>query len=388
MQVDSGGQNNHGGGAHGVPAPRTPEASLAGIARVIRDDGTADPAEDPRLPLALVKSLYVAMVRTRLIDERLVTLQRQGRIGFHIGSLGEEATILASAAAMRPQDWIFPCYREFGALLWRGMPLQAYFDNMFGNANDPAKGRQMPDHYTGKPYHFGSVSSPIGTQMTQAVGFAWAAKLRKDDLVTSAYFGEGATSSSEFHTAMNFAGVFKTPTVMLCRNNGWAISVPSEKQSATRTFAEKGIAYGVPAVRCDGNDVLAVYKTVRAAVEFAAAGGGPTLIELMTYRLSGHSTSDDPRAYRAEGEVEGWRKADPLLRLRKHLETLGALTDAEDAQLRADTDAEIKSCVEAAEAAPKPSLESMFEGVYAEKPWHLREQERECIEGPRPKAHH
>jgi len=383
MQVETNVKAIHGGA--GI---RTPERSLEGIASVIRPDGTAHPAQDPRLPLALVKQLYAAMVRTRILDERLVTLQRQGRIGFHIGSLGEEACILASAAAMRDQDWIFPCYREFGALLWRGMPLQRYVDNMFGNANDPAKGRQMPDHYTGKPYKFGSVSSPIGTQMTQAVGFAWAAKLKKDDLVTSAYFGEGATSSNEFHTAMNFAGVFKTPTVMLCRNNGWAISVPSEKQTATRTFAEKGIAYGVPAVRCDGNDVLAVYKTVRAAVEFAAAGGGPTLIEMMTYRLSGHSTSDDPRAYRVEDEVTHWRKADPLLRLRKHLETLGAISDEEDAKLRADVDAELKACIEVAESTPRPALTSLFDDVFAEKPKYLIEQERECLEGPRPQAHH
>lgn len=383
MQVETNVKAIHGGA--GI---RTPERSLEGIASVIRADGTADPAQDPRLPLALVKKLYAAMVRTRIVDERLVTLQRQGRIGFHIGSLGEEACILASAAAMRDQDWIFPCYREFGALLWRGMPLQTYVDNMFGNANDPAKGRQMPDHYTGKPYKFGSVSSPIGTQMTQAVGFAWAAKLKKDDLVTSAYFGEGATSSNEFHTAMNFAGVFKTPTVMLCRNNGWAISVPSEKQTATRTFAEKGIAYGVPAVRCDGNDLLAVYKTVRAAVEFAAAGGGPTLVEMMTYRLSGHSTSDDPRAYRVEDEVTHWRKADPLLRLRKHLETLGAISDEEDAKLRADVDAELKACIEVAESTPRPALTSLFDDVFAEKPKYLLEQERECLEGPRPQAHH
>jgi 2-oxoisovalerate dehydrogenase E1 component alpha subunit len=383
MQADLDGRSIHGGA--GI---RTPEKSLAGVFAVLRPDGSADPAHDPKLPRELVRSLYVAMVRTRLIDERLVTLQRQGRIGFHIGSLGEEATILASAAAMRSQDWIFPCYREFGALLWRGMSLQSYFDNMFGNANDPAKGRQMPDHYSGKPYKFGSVSSPIGTQMTQAVGFAWAAKLRKDDLVTSTYFGEGGTSSNEFHTAMNFAAVFKTPTVLLCRNNGWAISVPAERQSATQTFAEKAIAYGMPGVRCDGNDALAVYGTVREAVERAAAGGGPTLIELVTYRLGGHSTSDDPRAYRVEDEVTGWRTVDPLARLRKHLETLGAWTDAEEATLRADTDAEIKTCIEVAEGAPKPPLASLFEDVYATQPWHLREQAQECAAGPRPKAHH
>jgi 2-oxoisovalerate dehydrogenase E1 component alpha subunit len=373
--------------AHAVRAMRTPEKQLEGITSVIRPDGTADPAQDPKLPVALVKQLYAAMVRTRVIDERLVTLQRQGRIGFHIGSLGEEGCILASAAAMRPQDWIFPCYREFGALLWRGMPLQTYVDNMYGNRNDPVKGRQMPDHYTGKPYRFGSVSSPIGTQMTQAVGFAWAAKLRKDDVVTSVYFGEGATSSNEFHTAMNFAGVFKTPTVLLCRNNGWAISVPSEKQTASKTFADKGIAYGVRAVRCDGNDVLAVYKTVAEAVAHAARGDGPTLVEMMTYRLSGHSTSDDPKAYRQEDEVTSWRKADPILRLRKHLDALGAIDDAEDARIREQAEAELKDCVAVAEKTPAPELATMFDDVFAHKPWHLVEQEQECVRGPRAKGH-
>ncbi|MBK8171433.1 MAG: thiamine pyrophosphate-dependent dehydrogenase E1 component subunit alpha [Sandaracinaceae bacterium] len=367
---------------------RTPEKFLEGVATVIGPDGRADASHDPKLDRALVKKMYVAMVRTRVIDERLVTLQRQGRIGFHIGSLGEEGCILASAAAMRDQDWIFPCYREFGALLWRGMPLQDYVNNMYGNANDPIKGRQMPDHYSGKKYKFGSVSSPIGTQMTQAVGFAWGAKIRKEDLVTSVYFGEGATSSNEFHTAMNFAGVFKTPTVLLCRNNGWAISVPSEKQTASKTFAEKGIAYGVKGIRCDGNDVLAVYKTVREAVERAAAGGGPTLIEMMTYRLSGHSTSDDPRAYRIEDEVTSWRKADPILRLRKHLETLGMITDAEDQKIRDDVDAELKLCIERAEATEKPALSTMFTEVFKDMPQHLQEQFDECAAGPRPKAQH
>jgi 2-oxoisovalerate dehydrogenase E1 component alpha subunit len=370
-----------------VRAARTPERQLEGITSVIRPDGTADPALDPKLPLDLVKRLYAAMVRTRIVDERLVTLQRQGRIGFHIGSLGEEGCILASAAAMRPQDWIFPCYREFGALLWRGMPLQTYVDNMYGNRNDPVKGRQMPDHYSGKPYRFGSVSSPIGTQITQAVGFAWAAKLRKEDLVTGVYFGEGATSSNDFHTGMNFAGVFRTPTVFLCRNNGWAISVPSEKQTASKTFADKGIAYGVRAVRCDGNDVLAVYRTVAEAVARAARGEGPTLVEMMTYRLSGHSTSDDPRAYRHEDEVTSWRKADPILRLRRHLDVLGAIDDAEDARIREQAEAELKACVAVAEKTPPPELSTMFDDVFAQQPWHLVEQKQECLRGPRARSH-
>lgn len=357
------------------------------VIRVLRDDGSLDEATDPRVPDQQIRELYAAMVRTRLLDERLVTLQRQGRIGFHIGSLGEEATILGSAFGMREQDWIFPCYREFGAALWRGMPLQRYVDNMFGNGQDPAKGRQMPDHYTYRKAKFGSVSSPIGTQITQAVGFSWAAKIKKEDLVALVYFGEGATSSNEFHNGMNFAGVFKTPTVFLCRNNGWAISVPTERQSASESFAAKGIAYGVPAIRCDGNDVFAVIAATRKAVQHGASGQGPMLIEALTYRLSGHSTSDDPKAYRQEAQVEQWKRRDPLLRLRRHLETRGLWNDAAQSELESATDAEIAACVAAGEKAPPPPLESMFEDVFASPPWHLKEQLAALQKLPRAKAH-
>lgn len=365
-----------------------PESAAADdVVRVLRDDGTLDPATDPHIEESLVVRLYEHMVLVRVLDDRLVTLQRQGRIGFHIGSLGEEAAIIGSAAALRPQDWLFPCYREFGAALWRGMALERYLDNMFGNAGDPAKGRQMPDHYTCKAAKFGSISSPIGTQITQAVGFAWAAKIKKDELVTLVYFGEGATSSNEFHNGANFAGVFKTPTVLFCRNNGWAISVPVERQTASATFAEKAIAYGIHGVRCDGNDLFAVYKVVRDAIARAAAGKGATLVEAMTYRLSGHSTSDDPKAYRKDAEVDTWRRRDPLVRLRKHLELRGLWTDQRQGEIEARVDARIRAVVAEAEKAPPPPLESMFEDVYAEKPWHLREQQTELLAGPRAKGH-
>ena len=271
---------------------------LDDVVTVLSPEGVADPATDPKLPGATVVSLFKQMLFTRQLDERLVLLQRQGRIGFHIGSLGEEACILGPTAALGDNDWLWPCYREFGALLLRGMPLQRYMDNMYGNANDPVKGRQMPDHYSGRPYKFGSVSSPIGTQITQAVGFSWAAKMKGDPSVSLVFFGEGATSSNEFHNGMNFAGVYKTPTVFLCRNNGWAISVPAEQQTGTKTFAQKAFAYGVKPVRADGNDLLAMIRVTRDAVERARRGEGPTMIEAITHRLSGHSTSDDPKAYR------------------------------------------------------------------------------------------
>ncbi|MBI5517590.1 MAG: thiamine pyrophosphate-dependent dehydrogenase E1 component subunit alpha [Deltaproteobacteria bacterium] len=363
------------------------EFVLDEVVTVLREDGSADPATDPGLPEDTLVRLYKHLVLTRAVDERLVTLQRQGRIGFHIGSLGEEAAILGSAAALYDDDWLFPCYREFGALLLRGMPLQTYLDNMYGNGRDPVKGRQMPDHYTGRPYRFGSVSSPIGTQITQAVGFSWAAKLRGEKIAASVYFGDGATSSSEFHNGLNFAGVFKTPTVFLCRNNGWAISVPVAQQTASPTFAQKGFAYGVPGVRCDGNDLLAVYKVTRDAVDRARAGGGPTLIELLTHRLSGHSTSDDPKAYRAEAEMQAERARDPLPRLRRHLELRGLWSEAAQ---RAHTDAleaGLKAAVQSAEAAAAPSVETLFDDVFAARPWHLEEQRAACLAAPRARGH-
>jgi pyruvate dehydrogenase E1 component alpha subunit len=342
---------------------------------------------DPKVDVDLVRALYRHMCLVRMLDERMVLLQRQGRIGFHIGSLGEEAAILGSAAALRDNDWMFPCYREFGAALWRGMTLEAYMHNMFGNSKDPSKGRQMPDHYTCRAAHFGSISSPIGTQITQAVGFGWAAKMKKDPLATLVYFGEGATSSSEFHNGMNFAGVFKTPTVFFCRNNGWAISVPAEKQTASASFAEKGIAYGIPGVQCDGNDLFAVMKVTRDAVMRAASGEGPTIIEALTYRLSGHSTSDDPKAYRKEDEVVSWKKKDPLVRLRKYLDSAGLWTDAAQLDLDAKIDAQLKDAITKAEEAAPPALETMFEDVYAKLSWNLEEQKAQLLSGPRAKGH-
>lgn len=357
------------------------------VVRALREDGSLDPEHDPRLADGAVVALYQHMVLVRALDERMVTLQRQGRVGFHIGSLGEEAAILGSAAALRAEDWIFPCYREFGAALWRGMTLQSYVNNMFGNADDLAKGRQMPDHVTARAARFASVSSPIGTQIPQAVGLAWAAQKRKDDRVALVYFGEGATSSAGFHDGLNFAGVFRTPTVFFCRNNGWAISVPTERQTASRSFAAKGVAYGVPGVRVDGNDVFAVLKVTRDAVARAAAGQGPTLVEAMTYRLSGHSTSDDPRAYRAEAAVEAWKKRDPLQRVHRHLVARGLWSEAHQGELEGRVGAQIHAAVVAAEKVGPPAPATLFDDVFGELPWHLAEQRARLLAGPRARAH-
>jgi pyruvate dehydrogenase E1 component alpha subunit len=370
------------------PPSALPWAADQEVRSVLDLDGRADPSRDPRLPVELVKRIYEGMLRTHLIDLRLTKLQRQGRIGFHVGAEGEEAAIVASAAAMREQDWLFPCYREVGAALYRGYPLQTYIDNMYGNANDACKGRQMPDHTVSRAAHFASVSAPIGTQITHAVGFAWAAKLRKQGVVTATYFGDGATSSNDFHSGMTFAGVYATPTVFLLRNNGWAISVPSARQTAARTFADKGVGYGVPAVRCDGNDALAVYVVVREAVERAARGEGPTLVEMMTYRAGPHSTSDDPTAYREKAESDRQLKREPIKRLRRYLELQGAWTEQDEKRLHDEVTAELKVCIDRAEAAPPPPLSTMFEQVFEEMPEHLQQQMRECVEGPRVRKGH
>jgi 2-oxoisovalerate dehydrogenase E1 component alpha subunit len=349
------------------------------ISRTLLDDGTLAPEQDPGLSWDELRFVYRHMVETRLLDERLTALQRQGRVGFHVGCLGEEAAILGSAFAMRPQDWIFPCYREFGAALMRGLPFQSFIDNMFGNDNDTVRGRQMPDHYTSRRAHWMSVSSPVGTQITQGVGFAWAARLRKEDLATLIYFGDGATSSSDFHGGMNFAGVFKTPSILFCRNNGWAISVPTERQTASETFAQKGVAYGVPSVRVDGNDLFAVVFAVKSALARASAGGGPTLIEALTYRMGGHSTNDDPNAYRGSDALAAWVERDPLLRVRRYLERHGEWTERQEEELKQALLDRLRVAISIAEQAPRPRLESMFDDVYERRTWNLDEQRAELL---------
>jgi len=369
------------------PESSPPTSISRKLYSVLDADGRADPETDPKLDVALVRRIYEAMVRTRLIDARMLKLQRQGRVGFHVGCEGEEAAVIASAAALRDHDWIFPCYREVGAALYRGFSLQTYLDNMYGNANDVVKGRQMPDHVSARGVCFGSISSPIGTQITQAVGFAWASKLKRESVATAVYFGDGATSSNDFHAGMNFAGVYQVPTLFLLRNNGWAISVPADQQTHSRTYADKGIAYGIPALRCDGNDALAVFAVTRSAVERAARGEGPTLIELVTYRVGAHSTSDDPNVYRDSALVEEQLRRDPLRRLRAYLERQRAFQAADQVALEERIQSELTSCIERAEATAPPNIESIFEDVFEEMPAHLQEQLAECLNGPRAKRH-
>ena len=358
------------------------------LLQVLKEDASIDERYDPNLDKDELVHVYRSMAVTRLLDQRLVALQRQGRIGFHVGSLGEEAAIIGSAFAMRSQDWILPCYREFGATLMRGLSLQSFVDNLFGNRNDVVLGRQMPHHVTCRAGKWTSVSSPVGTQITQAVGMAWASKLRGEGAASLVYFGDGATSSADFHSGMNFAAVFKIPTIFFCRNNGWAISTPTERQTASRSIASKGTAYGVKGVRVDGNDLLAVVYATRRAIEHGLAGHGPTLIEARTYRMGGHSTSDDPNLYRERAQLGPWTARDPVERLRHYLEQRGYWTDSDEELLQKGTEQRFREAVAQAENAGPPLLESMFEDVYEKMPWHLREQRDELLRGERaPSAH-
>ncbi len=340
------------------------------------------PLEAPAAPDALagprLVQAYRTMVLARALDERCLSLQRQGRIGFYAPHAGQEATLVGSALALEPEDWVFPAYRELTVALVRGVPLQGIFDQLFGNARDLSKGRQMPNHFAFRDQHFVSASSPIGTQISQAVGAAMAAKYRKGSLATIAYFGDGATSSNDFHAGMNFAGVFRAPTIFLCQNNEWAISLPRERQTRSATLAMKAEAYGFPGVVVDGNDLRAVHAAVRAARARALAGEGPTLIEAQVYRFGPHSTSDDPHRYRSDAQVEEARRRDPLLRLKMELVGAGLLNDEAEAKFAEEARAEIAAAIGQAEAAAPVEPLSLFDDVFARPSRRLEEERAAC----------
>jgi len=358
-----------------------------GLMQVLRDDGSIDPASDPGIASELLLRAYREIKRLRLLDARMILLQRQGRVGFYGACTGQEATPVATALALEPGDWVFPALRESVMMLVRGFPLTTYIAQVFGNAGDLLKGRQMPSHMSGRAVNQVSWSSCIGPQIPQAVGAAWAARLRGDHRVVVGFLGDGATSEPDFHIGMNFAAVYKAPCVLICQNNHWAISVPTSRQTASTTIAVKGRAYGVPSVRVDGNDVLAIYSAVSQAVTRARSGGGPTFIEALTYRIGAHSTSDDPTRYRSQEEVDRWVQRDPLLRLRRHLTARGALDDAADAALEEVLNAEIAAAIAEVEALGPPARETIFDDVYADLPWHLREQREELVRCPAAPTH-
>ena len=376
-----------------APAPHpaaSDPAHAPDVVRALRDDGSLDPAGDPKVGDDLVLALYRQMVLVRLVDTRLAALQREGRVAFHVGSLGEEAAIVGSAAALRASDWIFPCSREVGAALWRGLPLASYLHHVFANAEDACKGRQSPEHFASKKAKVAPVGDLTGTHIPHAVGFAWAAKAKKEDLVVLVYFGEGATSSGDFHNGLNMAGVFKVPVVFFCRNNGWATSTPAKRQTASASFAGKGVAYGIPGVRVDGGDLFAVLRATRDAVARAASGGGPTLLEAITHRappvgVDAGAANEDARPLSKE--------RDPIARARKWLDAKGLMSDAKHAALAEKLTQEIDVAIAAAERVASPPRDSLFDDVYASGdasgarvlPWNLREQ-RDVLRATPPRA--
>ena len=358
-----------------------------GLLRVLRDDGSADPATDPHLGDAVLLRGYREMRRLRLLDARMIVLQRQGRVGFYGAAHGQEATPIAAGLVLEKDDWVFPALREQSVMLVRGFPLDTFVAQVFCNSGDVLKGRQMPSHQSGRAVNQVSWSSCIGPQIPQAVGCAWAMKIKKQPHVALGFCGDGATSQPDFHTALNFAGVFRVPSVIVCQNNHWSISVPTSRQTASRTIAIKGRAYGVPSVRVDGNDLLAVCKVLGEAFSRARAGEGPTFVEAVTYRIGAHSTSDDPTRYRSDEEVEAWKKKDPLDRLRKHLVSRGLLDDARDAALEKELTEEVGRAVKQVEELPSPDRATLFDDVYAEPTWNLVEQ-RAALEKLPPAPHH
>ena len=335
----------------------------------------------PELDNSTLIQMYTAIVRTRAFDSRCMNLQRTGKIGFSVPNRGVEATSVGAAAAMdASKDWFAPHYRDFGMLFYNDVPAEAMFDNMFGNSDDTAVGRQMPVHFSfTEPLKWLSISSPLGTQIPQAVGVSLAARKRGEDAIALTTFGDGSTSTLGFHSGMNFAGVMKAPTVFLCQNNQWAISCPSSSQTASESYAIKGEAYGVPSCIVDGNDVLAVYVAMKEAVDRARAGDGPTLIEAITFRLGGHSTSDDPTKYVPAEELKKAESEEPLKRFRAYLINEDVLTDESADKIREEADAEMLTGARAAEAKARPVLGTIFTDVWQEQPAHLKQQMEYCI---------
>jgi pyruvate dehydrogenase E1 component alpha subunit len=328
---------------------------------ILDSDGNLDTALEPKLADTDLRSLYRSMLLGRRLDERMVRLQRQGRIGTFAPTKGQEAAQVGSIYTLRPTDWMVPSFRETAAMIWRGWPIEKLLLFFSGHLEG---GQPAPDQ------HDLPITIPVATQLPHAVGLAYAAQYRGDDVVVMAYFGDGATSEGDFHEAMNFAGVWHVPVVFVCQNNQWAISVPLKKQTHSRTIAQKALAYGLPGIQVDGNDVLAVYAATREAVARARAGDGPTLIECVTYRLGVHTTADDPTKYRSDLEVAMWEQKDPLTRFRAYLEKRNLLEEGLEQQV----DDEIAEAVRRFEATPPADPLVMFDHAYAELPPDVQAQ--------------
>jgi 2-oxoisovalerate dehydrogenase E1 component alpha subunit len=325
------------------------------------------------------------MMTLRAFDARMQMAQRQGKTSFYMQHMGEEAVSCAFRRALASGDMNFPTYRQAGLLIAGGYPMVEMMNQIFSNENDPLKGRQLPIMYSAKDYGFFSISGNLTTQFVQAVGWAMASAIKQDSRIAVGWVGDGATAESDFHAALVFASTYRAPVVLNIVNNQWAISTfQGIARGGSGTFAARGLGFGLPALRVDGNDYLAVHAVAKWAVERARKNLGPTLIEHVTYRVGAHSTSDDPSAYRPKTESDAWPLGDPVIRLKNHLIGKGAWSEERHAQAEAEVmDSVIVAQKEAEShgtlhAGPKPSTRDLFEGVYAETPPHLRRQRQQA----------
>ncbi|MBV8184094.1 MAG: 3-methyl-2-oxobutanoate dehydrogenase (2-methylpropanoyl-transferring) subunit alpha [Hyphomicrobiales bacterium] len=355
------------------------------IIRVLNRDGEAvGPWAGLLSDEALLEGLR-HMMTLRTFDARMLMAQRQGKTSFYMQHMGEEAVSCAFRKALEPGDMNFPTYRQAGLLIAAGYSLVDMMNEIFSNERDPLKGRQMPVLYSSKALGFFTISGNLATQFIQAVGWAMASAIKRDTRIAAGWIGDGATAESDFHAALVFASTYKAPVVLNIVNNQWAISTfQGIARGGSGTFAARGLGFGIPALRVDGNDYLAVYAVARWAIERARRNFGPTLVEYVTYRVGAHSTSDDPAAYRPKTESDAWPLGDPVIRLKNHLIRRGVWSEARHKQAEAEILDGVVTAQKEAEshgtlhAGGKPSVRDMFEGVYAEMPPHLRRQRQQA----------
>jgi 2-oxoisovalerate dehydrogenase E1 component subunit alpha len=354
-----------------------------GLIRVLDDAGQAAGPWNPKVEPETLRRGLKAMVLTRTFDERMFRQQRQGKTSFYMKSTGEEAIACAQALVLNPDDMCFPTYRQQGLLITRGYPLVAMMNQIYSNAQDPIKGRQLPIMYSAREYGFFTISGNLGTQYPQAVGWAMASAYSGDSKIAAAYIGDGSTAEGDFHAACTFAGVYRAPVILNVVNNQWAISCFAGIAGGNNTtFASKGLGYGLPSLRVDGNDFLAVYAATQWAAERARSNLGATLIEMFTYRAEGHSTSDDPQRYRPADEGKAWPLGDPIARLKQHLIAIGEWSDDQHKAAEEEALDAVRAAGREAESIgtlgqSKPSTREMFEEVFATEDWRLRQQRQE-----------
>jgi len=342
---------------------------------VLNADGVVSPgAEIAPLTEAKARKMYSDMLFTRVLDERMVAAQRQGRLSFYLTCTGEEAAVMGTAAAFSEHDMIMGQYREQAALRFRGFTTKQFMNQMFSNELDLGKGRQMPIHYGCRALNFMTISSPLGTQIPQAAGYAYGQKLEGKEACTLCYFGDGAASEGDFHAGLNMAAVLKCPVVFVARNNGYAISTPTSEQFAGDGIASRGVGYGIKTIRVDGNDILATYTAAVAARAMALANKEPVLIETMSYRLGAHSTSDDPSGYRSREEEDKWRDKDPINRMKNWLLAQGWWSEDEEKSTLEEYRSEVLATMKSEEKHPSPKLEELINDVYDVPPAHLQAQ--------------